>query len=177
MQALINFVIRNLLALWPIARVYSWEQGVRIRNGVLREEVGPGLHWRWWFVDEFYRVSAAEKTIDLRVGTITTTDGHSAAISANITYRVRSVRAMWQNVHQVEDSLRDLALGFLAEECSGCTWEALRDGRSGLHARLAEHMTDGVSSWGVEVVRVHLTDLVRAKPYRFFGSTPHPSAG
>lgn len=171
MQALIDFLIRNLLALWPVARIYSWEQGVLIRNGRIIREVGPGLHWRWWFADEFYRVSATQKTIDLRAGTVTTADGRTVTISANITYRVRSIRLMWQNVSDVQTSLRDVALGFLAERCSASTWDELQGGRSILGGSLAVHMTDTVAPWGVEVVRVQLTDLVRVRPYRFFGST------
>lgn len=172
MQALIDFLIGNILALWPIARVYSWQQGVLIRNGILRGEVGPGLHWRWWFVDEYYCVSIAEQTIDLRVGTITTRDGVCAAISANITYRIRSVRMLWQNVYHIDTSLRDLALGFLAEQCSECSWRELHEGRAELQDHLATHMSEAVRHWGVEVVRVYITDLAKARPYRLFGNEP-----
>jgi modulator of FtsH protease HflK len=171
-QALIDFIIRNLLALWPIARVYSWQQGVRLRGGILREELPPGLHWRWWFIDEVYRITVAEQTLDLAVGACTTRDGRSVAVSANLAYRIVSVRQMWAAVDDVKCSIRNVALGYLVGECSRQSWDTLTTGRDDVQAQLAAYMTRQLAIWGVEVTRVHITDLVEARQYRLFGDAP-----
>lgn len=172
MQALIDFLIRNLLRFWPLSRVYSWEQGVRVRCGRLGEELGPGLHWRWPFLDEVFRVTCAEQTLDLATGTVTTRDGRSVAVSAGLAYRVLSVRQMWGAVHAVDRSIANLALGFLAAECARRSWTELLTERDTTERELATYITNELASWGVQVTRVCVTDLVEARPWRVFGDVP-----
>lgn len=44
MQALIDFLIRNLMALWPLARVNEWNRAILVRLGKIRRETScaPG---------------------------------------------------------------------------------------------------------------------------------------
>lgn len=177
MQAILDFVVKHVMAFWPLARVYSWQQGVRVRLGKLREELEPGIHWRWPFVDEVFKVSTAEYTLDLRAGAITTSDGHSIAVSANLAYRIVSVRTMWQNVADVDESIQNMALGFLTTECARRSGPELLGDRTEMQGSLASFMTAELAAWGVEVTRVCLTDLVRAKQYRLFMDATAPMRG
>lgn len=169
MQALVDFIVRNLLALWPIARVQSWEQGVRVRGGILREELAPGLHWRWWFLDEVKTWPVSEVVADLGVGAVTTTDGKSVVVSANLSFRMISIRQMWAEVWNVEVSVKNAALGVLTSTCAGYDSEYLRSNRPQVEAAIMAAINDVVRGWGLEVIRVNLTDCVAARPLRLFG--------
>ncbi|HEX8321025.1 hypothetical protein [Longimicrobium sp.] len=73
MQALIDFIIRNLMAFWPLARVNAWEIGLRVRLGHVREELRTGIHWRWPFLDEV-RIRAATAGWGIKVTRLHLTD-------------------------------------------------------------------------------------------------------
>lgn len=172
MQALINFVIAQWKALWPISRVYTWEKGLLIRGGIIKRELAPGLHIRWPVLDEVYRANCAEQTIDLPTVAVTTSCGRSVAASANLAYRTHSPKALWSKVSNIERSVTNLTLGFLASELTKRTWEDLTQRRDEVQSELAAHMTKQLEVWGVEVTRVYLTDLIEAVSYRLFGDTP-----
>jgi regulator of protease activity HflC (stomatin/prohibitin superfamily) len=168
-QALINFIIAQWKALWPISRVYSWEKGLLIRGGIIRRELAPGLHVRWPVLDEVYRANCAEQTIDLPTAAVTTSCGKSVAASANLAYRTCSPKKLWSKVSNIERSVTNLTLGFLAGELTKRSWEDLTQRRDDVQSELAAHMSKQLEPWGVEVTRVYLTDLVEARHYRLFG--------
>lgn len=168
MQALIDFIIRNLLQLWPIARVYSWQQGLRVRRGVIREELAPGLHWRWWFIDEVKLWAATSIGLDLATASITTTDGVAVSISANVAYRMTSIRQMWTSVWNAEKTLGLVALGEIATRCAQRSWCELRTNRPAIEADLVHGLNTRVAPWGLCIERVHLTDLVITRGHRHY---------
>ena len=172
MQALINFIIANLKAIWPISRVYSWHRGLLIRGGIIKRELDPGLHCRWPILDEVYTANCAEQTIDLPTAAVTTSCGRSVAVSANIAYRIFSPKSLWQKVSNIERSVTNLTLGFLASECTKRSWDDLTHRRDDVQSELAAHMSKQLEPWGVEITRVYLTDLVEARHYRLFGDAP-----
>jgi regulator of protease activity HflC (stomatin/prohibitin superfamily) len=168
MQALIDFIIRNLLQLWPIARVYSYQQGLRVRRGVIMEEMGPGLHWRWWFIDEVSTWPCTEQALDLATASVTTTDGVAVSISANIAFRMVSIRQMWLTVWNTRVTLGQVAIGEIATRCSVRSWDGLRGDRAGLEAALVAGLNERAASWGLCIDRVHLTDLVVTRGHRHY---------
>jgi regulator of protease activity HflC (stomatin/prohibitin superfamily) len=172
MQALIDFIIRNLMSLWPIVRVNEWQVGMVVRAGRIQRELPPGLHWRWWFIEEVKTWPGNEVALDLDTAAVTTSDGHAIAVSANIGYRVISLRDMWRGLWNTEASLGKLALGIIATECARQEWEYLRTQRVPLETELRATLNAQMGRWGVSIERVHLTDLVIAKPHRHYMDAP-----
>jgi regulator of protease activity HflC (stomatin/prohibitin superfamily) len=169
MQALIDFVVRNILQLLPFLFVQSWNAAVRVRCGKIREELAPGFHWRIPYLDEARTYARTEVVADLKTAAITTTDGEAIVISGNVGFQLRSIRQMVLTVWSVDDSLRYLALGRLASECATRAWAALHgDARKALEEQLRASLNESVGGWGIEVTRVHLTDCVKARQQRFF---------
>jgi membrane protease subunit HflK len=168
MQALIDFLIRNLMALWPIARVYSWQIGMRVRNGIIIEELKPGLHWRVLFIDEILRYNVTEQTLNLQTGSVVTKDDQTLSISANIAYTITSPKSMWLTVQDPDDSISDIALGKLISLCSKKTWTQLKNNRSEIERWLRDRLVTETKDWGIEITRVFLTDCVPAKQIRLF---------
>lgn len=156
MQALIDFIVRNLVGLLPFVRVEAWNKAVRVRWGVLKEELEPGFQWRIPYVDDIRTYPQTECVADLRTAAITTTDGEAVVISGNIGFRCVSIRQMWETVWSVDDSIRHLALGRLSSECALRAWSDLHGaGRAALEEEMRVSLNASVSGWGVEVTRVH----------------------
>lgn len=169
MQALIDFLIRNLLALWPLARIYSWQQGLRVRCGIVREELDAGIHWRWWFIDEVKTWPITTIAADLDTAAVTTRDEIAVAISANLAYRVSSVRRVFLGSWNTEIALKQIALGIIASYCASRSWSELTTNRRQIEAHLVDELNSRVGTdWGLLIERVHLTDLVRARPHRHY---------
>jgi regulator of protease activity HflC (stomatin/prohibitin superfamily) len=171
-QALINFIIAQWKAIWPISRVYGWQHGLMVRGGQLRRELKPGLHLRWPVLEEVYLAYATEQTIDLPTAAVTTSDGKSIAVSANIAYRVLNLKTLWSAVANIERSVTNISIGHLATECTKRSWEDLTDRRVDVQVELARIMSERLAPWGVEVTQVFLTDLVEARQWRLFGDAP-----
>jgi regulator of protease activity HflC (stomatin/prohibitin superfamily) len=169
MQALIDFIIRNLLQLWPIARVYEWQVAIMVRRGKIHRSLSPGLHWRWWFFDEARTYPAAECVVALAAGALTTADGRSIVVDGNIGYRMvdmaRNYRACWN----IEKSLAGLAAGVLCSELAQRHWPALAGvGRVQVENELKARLNRETESWGIEISRVHLVACVEARQHRHF---------
>lgn len=168
MQALVDFVVRNLLALWPVARIYSWQHGLLLRGGIIRRTLGPGLHWRWWFLEEVKNWPANDMAVDLETAAVTTADGKAVAISANLTYRCVDVAAFYREVWNTETTLQRVALGEIATHCAREEWDYLRTQRVATETMLLAALNERVTRWGINVSRIHLTDLVLVRPYRHY---------
>lgn len=173
MQALVDFIVRNLRMLWPLALVKEWELGVMMRAGRINRKLGAGLHWRWLFVEECKTWPSQECVIDLPTGSCTSADGTTLTVSANLGYKVVDyvtyLRAVWYG----EASIKATAIGFLTSTVASKRWDEMSSDRRGFEAELRRTLGDVVGPWGVEVTRVYLTDLVEARQYRLFGD-PKP---
>lgn len=168
MQALIDFLVRNALKFWPLARVYSWQQGLLVRAGLIVRECPPGLSWRWPFLDEVLTWPSTEQSYDLETAAITTTDGEAVALSANLALRLTSIRQLYETVWNTEATIRRLALGEIASYCAQQAWPALQGERAALEATILARLNAQCRAWGFVVTRVRLTDLVRARPHRHY---------
>lgn len=172
MQALIDFIVRNLLALWPIARVYDWQQAMIVRGGRIRRELSPGLHWRWLFLEEVKVWPSTECVVDLKTGAITTIDDVAVVLSANVGYRLESIRKAWATVWNLEESLRAVAIGRLSSYAAALEWADLTGDRAELERQMLDDLNAAIAEWGLKVTRVHLTDCVKARQHRLFMDVP-----
>lgn len=154
------------MAFWPIALVRSWQRGLRVRNGIAREELEPGWHWRWPFIDEIICAVSVEDMIDLPFIDIPTKDGKLVTASANVAFRVVSPRAMWLSVYDVDENLARLASGKLATLITRRTWMQLAGGQQEMRNWLRDQLTQETQGWGIEVTRVFITNLSPARQVR-----------
>jgi hypothetical protein len=136
MQALVDFIVRNLMALWPIAMVEEWEIAVMMRNGRIHRTLGTGLHWRWLFIEECKTWPSQEIVIDLPVGSCTTADGHTLTVSANLGYKVADYTTYLRSVWNGEASIKATAIGFLTSTVAGKDWQVMATDRKGFEREL-----------------------------------------
>lgn len=131
-----------------------------VRGGLIVRPLGPGLHWRWLFVDEVKTWPGNEVSLDLASGAVTTSDGRTITVSANCRYRVLDLalfhRALWNNA----EALSHNVLGVLCSSCASRAWADLFGDRPGLEADLVRELNEITTAWGVLITAVNLTDLV-----------------
>jgi len=160
-----------LLSIWkeivPVVVIESWEAGCRFRRGNPEpKHLGPGI---WWFVPFFDRievVAVKARFIDLPVQSITTKDGVEVALSANIGYEITDAVKAYTEVHDYEESLSRLAAGHLHRKIHAWEYRELVAEVRDLEAGLERSLTTRAKWWGIRIVDVGITDLVKARAYR-----------
>lgn len=169
MQPLIDFIIDNLLALWPIARVEFWETALRVRFGKDKDILQGGrLHWRWPFADEIEKEPTVIQTLNLAACSVMTSDGKSITISGNVSFRVVNIRKYWRTIHDGHDTLGNILAGRLASVCMGNDFKTLHWEWDELHEEVRGSLQKAVTKYGIRIVGVDLTDFVPTKQYRLY---------
>jgi regulator of protease activity HflC (stomatin/prohibitin superfamily) len=169
MQALIDFLIRNLLALWPIACVDEWQRAMMVRNGRIHRSLAPGLHWRWLFVERVIQWPASEVVLSLATASITTADGRAIAVDANLGYRLVDIAKNWRTMWSLEKSVVAMAAGIICSNLALRAWEELQgEQRKERERDILVALNATSVGFGVEVVRVHLVACVEARQHRHF---------
>lgn len=160
-----------LLSIWkeivPVVVVESWEAGVRFRRG--RPEAEPLSAGIWWFIPFLDRIEilpCRARFIDLPVQSVTTADGIEVALSANIGYEIVDAVKAYTEVHDYEESLGRLAAGHLHRRIHEWTYAELVAGLKALEKSLEGTLTTRAKHWGIVILDVGITDLVRAKAFR-----------
>jgi hypothetical protein len=168
MQELVKFLLDRLLALWPVARINDWQLALLVRGGKVLRELAPGLRLRVPLLDEVKTYPATEVSLDLEASTVETADGAAYTISANVSYRMVSIRSNLLTVWNVETSLACVARGRLASFIARVAAADLNGGRAGIEEQLRLDLGAELASWGIEVTRLHLTDCVRGRALRIY---------
>lgn len=168
MQAFFQFLIDHFLKLWPVVRVYSWQQGLHVRGGKIKGEKGEGLHLICPLYDEVFKTVTTMQAYDLPSAAVTTKDGTSIVVSANICYRVVSIHKFWTTTWDAFNTVTKCAIGEIATMCANETWLYLRDNRATFEESMVPRLNERCKDWGIVVVHLNLTDLVQAKQHRHY---------
>lgn len=169
MQALIDFIIRNLLALWPFTRIYEWEAAMMVRNGRIQRPLQPGVHWRWLFIEEKRIWPKTEVVVTLPTCSLTTADGIAIAIDANFGYRLTDIVLAWRSLWSMESSLKAAASGIFCSHLATKPWAHLQGhARSDREDELRAALIDFAAPRGLSIERVHLVACVQARQHRHF---------
>lgn len=173
----VDAILSRIAELWPFARVRTWEQGVRFRywpwlDDVTVESVGPGIWFAFWWFEEVLVESVVQQTHNLPTQSITTKDDVAVSFSMNFLYEVIDIQAKAQKVHDFDESLVNLAMIHLAKRVRRVPWTYLRDHQATLERSIRKALDKPCANWGVRIIEVGLTDLVKARQTRWFSDPP-----
>ncbi len=166
----LRVLIEIIRYIWPVRIVKSYQRGVRFALGHEPEELAPG----WWLHVPFFMsidaVDVVQDVVDLDIQAITTKDGKSVVISANVTFRITDAVAHWTSVQDFEENLPRMASRHVMAKAREWTWEELLAHQKDLERSLKETLNTRIArlGWGAEVDDVGLTDLVLARQWRMF---------
>ena len=168
MEALLTFLWRFILELWPWTIIDKWQLGLRVRLGKHLTPLKPGVRVLLPFVDTVLTESAALKTVNLTEQTMSTLDGVNASVSGVTWYYIIDLEQLSMKVDDHEEAMSNLAMTALASklavlEFSDCTLATLE--------RVAQKKIRRIAKgWGIRVTRFELTDLCDSKVYRIMAS-------
>ena len=154
--------------------VWDGYRAALYEDGVFQRILGPGAHrigvpwWQVWVWCRFWalktyqvlRVDIRERSLTIKGQEILTADKVAVRVSILVTYRVTDVPAALHNVESYEDRIyEDVQIStrrFLAVRTLD---EILKD-RNEISDSVREDVREGAASYGVEISRADVKDLV-----------------
>lgn len=172
----------------PFIVMRTYERGVRLRSHPWRDDVGlkvlgPGFHWTVpFYIDHVLHDNVTPRTHRI-TSNLTTLDGRSVGVGFVVTSRIRDIEKALLEVEDMDAAMDDSCRGSLFRYVTTRTWDELRaaqvpipddDDEATGPDELYKACRKMAFRWGVEVMRVQLTDLAVTRSFHVHGDTPPP---
>lgn len=173
-EVLVKFIPHLLI-------IRSTEAGVLFKRGKIIKPIGPGLHWYWPLVTEYYVTAVVRQTQNLPTQAAVTKDKVAVAVSGIIVYKIKDVVAAFGKTFDFNDTMNDVSMtAILPYICSRTYDELIMEINSGqAQEALTKSVRRAVRKYGVAVAFVGLTDFTKATALNHIGvpwqSLPAPS--
>ncbi len=176
---IITTLLHNLANLLPFRIVHDYEQAVRFTFG----HAGPTIHGvkRGWclFMPLFQKVQIVDATwgqVLLDSQSIETEDKMNISVSGAAIYKVSDARSYLLSVFDTDATatLRAIAKGCMASVLIKRTYKQIHADKEDTEKVIVEKLRQEVEGWGLEIHKVHIHDLAKARNIRLHGLSQPP---
>jgi regulator of protease activity HflC (stomatin/prohibitin superfamily) len=171
MGELLQKIIDNLHALWPVRIVDADEQGVLRDRGKYLKLRQPGIHL---FIPGLQKIdvfNVRHQEVDCGVQSMETKDGQAVSFSINVGYRITDAARMVLEFQYFDSTLRNLARGLMATAIQERTYADLQGKLPDLAKEVRRSLRRVVARGGIRVRTVRLDEFVQAPQLRLLGSS------
>jgi len=142
-----------------------WEEGIVVRRGKFSRTVGPGIAWHLPFqIDEITTLNVKQSSMELDEQVLTTADGVKIVISVNLLWSVFDIKKALIDVEACDDTLSDIALGFVQELVEESEWDYIRT--SAFRKELKGLIQKQARKFGITASTVKVANLAETRVYR-----------
>ena len=183
MAVSLNNILINLLdnfaKILPFRIVHDYEQGVRFTFGHASKTI-HGMKKGWWlFIPIIQRIEITDITwgqVLLDTQSIATSDNVNISVSGSLVYRVSDARSYLLSVYDSDApaTLRAIAKGCVASVIMKSTYEDIHNNKENIEMLIVEKLRQEVMDWGLNVHKLHLHDIVKAKNIHLHGLSQPP---
>jgi len=159
---LLDFIPRWLI-------VKQTHGGVAFVRGKNAQLVEPGMRFFWPFWTEIILYPVVRQTMNLPQQTLTTLDGESIQINSIVVYKVDDVLKMLTLQFDIEETIRDLSLASIKTEITSRTFDEITNEQNKIDCDLTESLNEELAYYGVDIVKVALTDFAKTRVYTLSG--------
>lgn len=154
------FVLLGLIAVARSARIVAqYEQGLVIRLGKYRSQVGSGLTFLMPFVEDLIRVDMRERVISVAPQKVITKDNVTVEVDAVVYYKVIDPMKSQFEVQHFDFACTTLAQTNLRNLIGDRTLDETLVARDMINANLREVLDEATHNWGVKVTRVEVQKI------------------
>jgi regulator of protease activity HflC (stomatin/prohibitin superfamily) len=140
----------------------SDELGVKQVAGREPVELRPGIHWYVPAVSSITLCHSTTSVMGIRSLALETQDGVAVQVGGVLVYRITDAVTYCARNYNAEDSLHEVVMAGFREAVQCSTWEELVDeNETTFDQVLPQRVAESVARFGVEVLNVQPTDLVR----------------
>jgi regulator of protease activity HflC (stomatin/prohibitin superfamily) len=163
---LVDIVLQFLDKFAFLVIVSEFERVVILRFGRYSRTLEPGLHLMWPLAESAFTDNVVPRTYDLNAQSLTTSDGRSVVVSGVVTARISDIRKAILEVEGMDDAIKDASVAEIAAAVVGATWAELTKPEFG--ETLTAACRRRAFRWGVEIMRVQLSDVAASRSLRLF---------
>lgn len=169
MSWLTELIDRLLCWIPRIVLINPDEGGVIITCGKRVRPVSSGIYIVWPLLQECVTVTMTPQVVDLRPQSIMTSES-DMCVSGGIMYRIKAPEKAILRVQNFDESLQILALGIIARHLSAATIGT--NYVEELSNQILRGVKEAARGWGLEILRVYITDLGHTKNIRLLSNAP-----
>jgi regulator of protease activity HflC (stomatin/prohibitin superfamily) len=153
----------DLFKFWTIIDPY--EGGIVLRLGVYNRDLKNGLNWLIPLkIERPVHEYIVPRTSRIHAMSTDTKDGATIGFEAVVTWRINDIKKSLLDVSALKDAIADCCMGVIGTELSESTYEEIK------HGKVVDALTTACRKngwkWGIEVIRVQLTGVAKAKNIR-----------
>jgi regulator of protease activity HflC (stomatin/prohibitin superfamily) len=176
---IVTTLLNNLANLLPFRIIHDYEQAVRFTFG----HAGPTIQGtkRGWclFVPLVQRVQIVDVTwgqVLFDSQSVETKDKVSLSVSGAAIYKVRDAQSYLLSVFDTDAAatLRAIAKGCIASVLIGRTYDEIHADKESIERTIVEKFSQEVEGWGLDIHKVHIHDLTKARNIRLHGLSQPP---
>jgi regulator of protease activity HflC (stomatin/prohibitin superfamily) len=127
----------------------------------------PGFHFIWPFFQSIYRINVTERMAIVEPQEIITEDKLNATVDLVVYYKVKKDdQSLFKSLYEVNnfrDQIIVLAQTTARNVIGGMVFSDVNSKRNELNIQLAKILKSETQTWGVEIVRVELKEIVPPK--------------
>jgi regulator of protease activity HflC (stomatin/prohibitin superfamily) len=168
LDKLIDFLISfiDLFRFWSI--LPPEQAGFVRRFGLPVRDLKPGLNFVWPFnIETTTRADMRQWSDVLPPQSLRTKDGVDVVVRLMVAYQVKNPRTFVLEVFDATNNIQDLAMGTLGSAVTKASAAQVFSGA--VLEKVRERIIRAAAKWGIEVLKVQLTDATAAPSYRLFG--------
>lgn len=162
--------IIDLLLQWiaffiPFVVIDEFERAVVLRFGRYHRTLEPGFHWMIPFeIERCISDNVVPRTANLQAQSLTTVDGRLVVLGAVVTCQIYDIKVATLEVEGVDHALQDACYGAVGLAVSSRTYDEIR--AEGFSHELTKACRRAAKNFGIDIMRVQLSDLTLAKTLR-----------
>ena len=160
--AQVSSAIKGLFQWWVL--LAPWEQALRVRCGKKVAELGGGLHLRIPLLDRFFVQSVRLRITDCPIQTVTTKDGSTITLKAQLGYRIENLKLLYDTLHDAEGTIMNIAQMEIADHV--CENTVVDLGITEIVSAAQDGLAERLAAYGLGDVSVSITDFAIVKTYR-----------
>ncbi|MFX1563242.1 MAG: slipin family protein, partial [Promethearchaeota archaeon] len=150
-----------LLMLLPatIAINKQWEEAIILRFGSFKRLVGPGMFFKWPFIERFIRQDIRIQTLDVMKQEVMTKDNISLNIDAVVFMKVINTPKSLINIQNVKLSVVQYSQTTMRDVIGGVELDDLLARRDEIAERIKTIVDRETEDWGVDILSVNLQNI------------------
>lgn len=166
----IGDVARWLLALIPrLLIVEATHAGVAFVWGKKIKPLPPGLHFYWPVTTKVLIAPIKRQTANLDTQYLVTDDGRPVGVAGILVYEVSDIVKLLTECWDYEETIRDMAMAAIKDVVVSHALDELLEQSSELEEELEETLRPELEHFGINVIRLTLSDLAPAKVLAHWG--------
>lgn len=168
-EKLIDFILSLVDDILPFVIINHFDMGVILRFGKFKKVIGPGIHFKFPFVDRSLTHTVVTTTLSIPAQSVTTKDQKQVVAKSVVKYTIDNVKDFLLEVYDAKDAISDMTQSIIKEQINNRDW--IECSNNDFDNTVTKKLRVEMKKWGIQVDKVTLTDIGMIRSIRLFNET------